>query len=161
MADNDRDILIMGIGNVLMGDDGLGVHAIRELEKTELPGNVEVLDVGTAFIDALPHLNHRQQIIVIDAVKAGKTPGTVYRIEVDPGSYTQESPSIHGMSIINMMLFARCALPKTITLLGIEPDVIDWSMELSPCVSAAKPLLIDAVLREIGMGCENVEVRSA
>lgn len=156
MADDVRNILIMGIGNLLMGDEGIGVHAVRALSRAALPGDVDLLDVGTAFIDALPHIENRTGIIIIDAVKGGKPPGTVYRIDVNPHGFARESTSLHGMSVINMLAFSGCRLPETITILGVEPDVIDWSMDLSSSVERALPLLVEAVLNETGRCSEVV-----
>ena len=146
---NAGKILVMGIGNLLLGDEGIGVHAVHELEKCNLPDPVDLLDVGTAFIDALPHLEDGMRLIILDAVKGGGKPGSVYRIEVNPDKYCQESTSLHGVSILNMLKFAKVSIAETVTILGVEPAVIDWSMELSGVVETAKPRLIEAVLREI------------
>lgn len=154
-------ILVMGIGNLLIGDEGVGVHAVRALSKTPLPDDVDLLDVGTAFIDAIVHVDDRRHIIILDAVKGGGRPGTVYRIEVKPDDYARESTSLHGMSILNMLRFARVDLPETVTIFGIEPEVIDWSMDLSDTVAAAKPLLVEAVLSEIGRIIETIDVQTA
>jgi hydrogenase maturation protease len=142
-------ILIMGIGNVLLGDEGLGVHAIRELQSMKLPDDVELLDAGTAFIDALSYIGDVRKLIIIDAIKEGKTPGTVYRIQAGHASYTNYSTSIHGISIIGIMKIAQCSLPDTVSIFGIEPEYIGWSMELSNIVKGAMPMLIEAVRGEI------------
>jgi hydrogenase maturation protease len=140
----------MGIGNLLMGDDGLGIHAVRLLGKVELPENVELMDAGTAFIDAVDRMGKVENLVIIDAVKGGKRPGTVYRFTIDPDSHEEYSPSIHGLSVISTMKFALAEYPCSVCVLGIEPGVIDWSMELSGTVTRAMPILIDAVLNEIG-----------
>jgi hydrogenase maturation protease len=74
----------MGIGNLLMGDDGLRVHAARALTQVELPETVAVLDVGTAFLDILPELEDAERIIVMDAMQAHGEPGTIYRFYSRP-----------------------------------------------------------------------------
>lgn len=154
-------ILIMGIGNLLLGDDGIGVHALHKLETCRLPDDVELLDVGTAFIDAVSHVEGVMHLIILDAVQGGGPPGSVYRIEVNPDEHTRESISLHGISIINILKFARSGMPESITILGVEPAVIDWSMDLSDSVETAKPLLIDAVLNEIDDILDTLEVRTA
>ncbi|MBU1169711.1 MAG: hydrogenase maturation protease [Proteobacteria bacterium] len=151
-------VLIMGIGNLLLGDEGVGVHAIYELEKVRLPHGVKLLDVGTAFIDAVSHMNHIDKLIIIDAITCGKKPGTVYRIPITPDSFTSYSTSIHGMSVIHMMKFAQCSLPDTVSFFGIEPEVIDWSMEISKPVAESMPRLINAVLSEISHSNEALYV---
>ena len=72
--------LVLGIGNLLLRDDGVGPHAVRALRARPLPANVEALDVGTAFLDAIPALEGAVRLVVVDAMRAGGAPGTVYRI---------------------------------------------------------------------------------
>ena len=145
----DDRVFVMGIGNLLLGDEGLGVHVIRKLENTLLPDNVSLLDAGTAFLDAGPHLEAIDKLIVIDAIKGGKKPGTVYRFQLNAETYTNGGSSLHDMSVIEMMKLAQNPLPATVTVLGIEPDVIEWSLNLSNTVEEALPLLLDAVRSEI------------
>jgi hydrogenase maturation protease len=147
--DSTGRILVMGIGNLLLGDDGLGIHAVRELGRTDLPDTVDLMDAGTAFLDAVSEIGDVTKIVIIDAVRYGKKPGTVYRIPIDPGRRPSDGVCLHGFSVIDTMKLARSKLPETVVLLGIEPESIDWTMELSHTVSKAMPLLIDAVLHEM------------
>jgi hydrogenase maturation protease len=70
-------VLIAGVGNVLLSDDGVGVHAVRELQKNPMPG-VTVAEIGTAIFHGLHFLENAEHVLVIDATKGGKPPGTVY-----------------------------------------------------------------------------------
>ncbi|MBU0994840.1 MAG: hydrogenase maturation protease [Proteobacteria bacterium] len=151
-------ILIMGIGNLLLGDEGLGVHAIRELWNAKLPDAVKLLDAGTAFIDAVSHLEDIHTLIIIDAIKGGKKPGTVYRIQVTPDLCMSYSASMHDKSVIDMMRIAQYPLPDRVSVFGIEPEVIDWTMDISNTVSEAMPILIYAVLSEVNNSYESLEV---
>ena len=72
--------LIIGLGNELLGDEGVGVHVAHLLQNTELPGSTKVLEVGTAILDALPELEQAKRVIVLDAMKGEGVPGTVYKI---------------------------------------------------------------------------------
>ncbi len=72
-----RDILVLGVGNILLGDEGIGVHVVRELEKEKLSGNVELMDAGTALFSVVHLLKKRKKVIVIDAAKGGEEPGTI------------------------------------------------------------------------------------
>ncbi len=65
------DVLVLGVGNILLGDEGIGVHIIRELEKEKLPGNVELMDAGTALFSIVHFLKKRKKVIVVDAAKGG------------------------------------------------------------------------------------------
>lgn len=146
--------LVMGIGNLLLGDEGVGVHAIRELAEVNLPDEVELLDAGIAFTDALAHMEGVSRLIIIDAVKGGQAPGTVYRIQVKRHLDRACRTAIHGLSIIDMMELYQGSLPDGVTILGIEPAVIDWGLEISETVSQSMPLLIDAICSEISPPCE-------
>src|SRR4030042_7180736 len=75
-----QDILILGIGNLLLKDEGVGVHVVERLREIPLPENVEVLDGGTAGLDLVDFIGGRKKLIVIDAVNAGEKPGTIYRL---------------------------------------------------------------------------------
>ena len=83
-------VLIIGIGNVILRDEGVGVHAVWRLKEQQLPPGVEVIDGGTATMDLLAPIRKAQRIIVIDAVKGGGTPGQIYRVRPDDLSRSQE-----------------------------------------------------------------------
>lgn len=139
----------MGIGNLLLGDDGLGVHAARILLEKKLPEPIEILDVGTDFLSALPALEHAEQVIVVDAVEADHEPGTLYRIPIKRRRQAGRMDSLHGFDMFGMLELARNKKSVKVIVLGIEPAHIGWSMELSKQVSEAMPFLIDSVSREI------------
>lgn len=147
-------ILIMGIGNMLLGDEGVGVHAIRELEKIDLPDSVRLLDAGIAFIDAVSHMEGIHKLIVIDAIKGGKKPGTVYHIQVNPDSYSCYSATLHGVSVLAMMTLLQHKIPDKVSVIGVEPDTINWATDISDTVKKAMPLLMETVLNEIKINNE-------
>lgn len=142
--------LILGIGNLLLGDEGVGVHVVRELEQRELPPHTRVLDIGTAILDVLSDLEQADRVIVIDAVQAGGTPGTVYRIPLNRCGRSGCLASMHGFDLDRVMGLTRRSQPPEALVIGIEPDRLHWSMELSLEVERAMPLVLDAVLEEIG-----------
>lgn len=142
-------IAILGLGNLLLTDEGAGVHAIRALRHANLPGNVALVDVGTAVLDAIPALERADQVIAIDAVCGGKPPGTIYRLLLDELSPNPVIGSMHGFDLLRVLaLCERDDLPE-IVVIGIEPQCFEWSMELSPTVAAAMPNVIDAVQKEL------------
>lgn len=141
--------VILGIGNELLGDEGVGVHAVRSLEKEPLPPGTRTLEVGTAILDALEELESADRVIVLDAMKDGGEPGTVYKTTLDQCSGSSCIASMHGFDIFRVMALAgRNTLPP-VTVFGVEPGVIDWSLELSPQVADSLPHLLDAVQDEL------------
>lgn len=146
-------ILVLGVGNLLMGDEGVGIHAVRELSKRTLPSYVDTLDGGTAGLDLLPLMRGYEMVLIIDAVDAGQEPGAILRftpqdIRSDNGDLVL---SLHQAEIVRVMEFASYvgqALPPII-IYGIQPESLDWSTELSATVRAQLDALVSAVQEEV------------
>jgi len=141
--------LVLGIGNLLLGDEGVGVHAARALMGNECSRGVEVLEVGTAILDALPALENAEHIILLDAMKCDGKPGTVYRIPLGKCRTSQCIASMHGFDIFRVLALTGRKVPPEVLVFGVEPSYIGWSMELSPPVSNALAFLVEAVKMEI------------
>ena len=141
--------VVLGIGNLLQGDDGVGVHVAQELSNRKLPDHVEVIDAGTAFIDVMYSLENVQRIIVLDAMKAGRAPGTIYRMKLDQCHRKPYMDSMHSFDIFRMLELVENNNTVEVLLLCIEPEVIDWGMELSDPVSRVIPSFIELVEKEI------------
>jgi hydrogenase maturation protease len=144
--------LILGIGNLLLGDEGVGVHAAHALADAFPPEEVTVLDVGTAILDALPDIEKADRIIIVDAVKADGAPGSVYRIPIQDMAASPVIASMHGFDFSRVLCLAGRSeangTPEVIVI-GVEPAVIDWSLELSPLVARALPTVLAAVRGEV------------
>ncbi len=141
--------VVLGLGNLLLGDEGVGVHAARALLAGGVPG-AEVLDVGTAILDALPALARAERLVVIDAVQAGGTPGSIYRMPFDRVRPAATVAGLHGFDLARALALAgRAEAPERVVVLGVEPARVEWSVELSPAVAAAMPFLLDAVRVEV------------
>ncbi len=141
--------LILGLGNLLLCDEGVGVHVARTLMNA---GNLEgavVLDVGTAILDAMPAIEEAERIIVVDAVKADGPPGTVYRMPLDAFVPAQSIASMHGFDITRVLALANRSDFPEIIVYGVEPARIEWSVDLSPEVAEAVPYVIDAIKLEL------------
>lgn len=137
--------VVLGLGNELLGDEGVGIHAVRSLQQEDLPAEILLVEVGTAILDALPCLENAERIIVIDAMKEGQAPGTIYRIPLENCSGSTCIASMHGFDIFRTMaLIARPDTPPVLVF-GVEPENIGWSMELSKSVAGALPHLLEAV----------------
>jgi len=146
-------ILILGVGNILLSDEGVGVHVIQAMQGRELPDNVELLDGGTGAFDLLDLIAHRDKIIIIDAVQGGGEPGAIYRFRPDDITLSRHPlTSAHQVNLsdaLTMAKFAGCA-PGDVIIYGIEPKRIDWGLELSPEVAAVVPRVIELVMKELG-----------
>jgi hydrogenase maturation protease len=142
-------LLILGIGNLLLADEGIGVHAAQALKRKDMPEGVAVLDVGTAILEALPELERADRVIVIDAVMAGKEPGTVYRIAYDDCEIPMQISSVHGFDLSRVVAMTSRQTPPSVTVIGVEPARIEWSLELSPPVAKALDVVLQMVEVEI------------
>jgi hydrogenase maturation protease len=146
-------ILIAGLGNYLLRDDGIGVHVVRALQRTPPPG-VVVADVGTAVLDALHLLEWAEKILAIDAMQAGGTPGTLYAFGVDAVAGPGMQASLHELNLLAALDFLPRQIKPEILIVGIEPETIDYGLDLSPAVAAALPELTREV-RKIVSGWRN------
>jgi hydrogenase maturation protease len=144
-----KKTLVLGIGNLLLGDEGVGVHAARALQREECPREVEILEIGTAILDALPALEKADRVIVLDAMKYDGDPGTIYRIPLGKCESSQCIASMHGFDIFRVLALTGREVPPEVLVLGVEPFYLGWSMELSPQVTDALAFLIESVKREI------------
>lgn len=159
------DILVLGIGNVLLTDEGIGVRALKELERRyTYPANVELLDGGTAGIELLRHIRNRDFLIIIDAMKCGQEPGTVFRVEGDevPAAFrTRISPHQLGLSDLLAAAMLTDELPANLVLYGVEPESIDIGLDLTETVEANVDKLVGAVADELrSLGCSLVPIEA-
>ena len=145
-------ILVLGIGNILLCDEGIGVHVIKALEEVDLPDDVELLDGGTAGVDLLDFISDRRKVIFVDALDADVTAGTILRIEAeDLAVNTQQSISLHEFGITEMLMTAKqlgCAPPQAV-IIGVKPKDITCGLELSKELSDALPGIVEFCLAEI------------
>ena len=144
-----KKVLVLGMGNLLLGDEGIGVHAAQTLMRSELPEGVKVLDIGTAILDSLLDLEDADFVIVIDAVKADGTPGTIYRVPFSDMQRPENIASMHGFDLSRVLALAGRETFPEVLVIGVEPAVIDWSLELSPPVAEALPFVLNEVMIEI------------
>jgi hydrogenase maturation protease len=133
-------ILIAGLGNYLLQDDGVGVHAVRALQQIPLPGII-VAEVGTAVLGALHLLEWAEKILAIDAMQAGGTPGTIYGFGVEDAAGPGMQASLHELNLLAALRFLPLGAKPEILIVGIEPETIDYGLDLSPAVAAALPEL--------------------
>ncbi len=149
-----KPILVLGVGNLVLTDEGVGVHVAQRLQKMDLPSHVEVLDGGTSGFDLLDDIEGRKKVVVVDTVKGGGPPGTIYRMTTED---IEEAPksrlSLHDIDMTDLLKLAdlfEIEKPE-IVIIGIEPkDMESASMELSPEIEAQIPKVIELVMKEVG-----------
>ena len=150
--------LVLGIGNVLLTDEGVGVRALNELERRyTFSDNVELLDGGTSGIELLRHIQEHDNLIIIDCMTHDKPPGTVYKVENEdvPSVFrTRISPHQLGLSDLLAAAMLTSGLPEPLVLFGVEPESVDIGLELTETVEDSLDKLITAVVEELRkIGC--------
>jgi hydrogenase maturation protease len=144
-------ILVVGMGNLLYRDEGIGVHVVQEMENMKLPDMIEVLDIGTSTMDLISYLKGVEKLIVIDAMKAGGDPGTVYKCKPEDLLPKDEGPiSLHEIGLLETLNMAKkMEMEIETVIIGVEPKVFDWGIELTEEVKNRIPFIIEAVLKEV------------
>jgi hydrogenase maturation protease len=145
--------VVLGIGNVLLSDEGVGVHAVQALlEQYELGKDVDVVDGGTTGMELLPDLEGADDLVVVDAIRAGQPPASIVRLEGDevPAFFkTKLSPHQVGLSDILAALAFKGFAPRHIVLIGVQPVTIALGMQLSPEVEARVGDVLSLVAGEL------------
>ncbi|MCB2166010.1 MAG: HyaD/HybD family hydrogenase maturation endopeptidase [Deltaproteobacteria bacterium] len=147
-------ITILGIGNILLTDEGFGVRVVEKLSREyEFPENVSLVDGGVLGINLLGVLADTQHLIVVDAVKNKQPPGSLYRLEKNelPERILLKN-SLHQTDFLETLTLCQAIdkVPETTVVLGVEPkDILTLSVELTPTVEARVDDMMDLVLREL------------
>lgn len=147
MKETAKNILVLGIGNVIMGDEGVGVHAIKELEKKTFPNNVELLDGGTGGFHLLEYLQKYPTIIMIDATMDNKPAGTVSVIEPKFASDFPKTLSAHDIGLKDLIESVALlgSIPKIYLITVTIDSIQSMEMELSEKVNGAIGEVINKV----------------
>jgi len=140
---------VLGIGNILLRDEGIGCHVAHALEEIPLP-DVKIMDGGTCP-DLLQFLEDTYKLIIVDAVKGGGPPGQIYRFHLEDITLEQKSfLSLHDVGLVdNLMLMKFWHNVDETVVIGVEPKQVDWGLELSPELQGKMPQIIDTILSEL------------
>jgi len=144
--------VVVGLGNLVHADDGVGVHAIQLLMGDDrVPSNVVLMDGGTQGLSLLPYLSGSERLLVIDAIDVGAAPGTLLRLEGKACESLPGKPSVHQLGFADMMIALRLlgGAPEQVVVLGVQPLSTDWSAELTPPVQAALESLPGLVIAQL------------
>jgi len=146
--------VVLGVGNILLKDEGVGVRVVEQLGKRYLfPPEVELVDGGTLGLGLLSVIEGAGHLIIIDAVKNNQEPGTLYRFaddEIPEGVY--QKISIHQVDLIETLTVAQAVGEKipVKVVVGVEPlDISPWGMELTPVIEARVDDMVKLVLEEL------------
>jgi hydrogenase maturation protease len=154
-GDNRRPVLILGLGNPLYGDDGVGPAVVQLLKERELPPEVEVLDGGTAGLGLLDTIAGRRRLLVVDAAEMGRPAGTVLRLSPEEARLVQEQAPLspHQVGLAEVFdLAARLEMaPAEVLIFAVQPEYLGWRQELSPSVQQSLPGLVSVILAEVGI----------
>ncbi|MCL2123101.1 MAG: HyaD/HybD family hydrogenase maturation endopeptidase [Desulfovibrionaceae bacterium] len=146
-------ILVLGIGNMLLTDDGMGVFAAQTLQKETWPENVRILDAGTFTHDIFYLFEGYDVVLALDIVHCGGTPGAIYRLtEDDLVKNKEQRLSLHDIDLIDSLNMAELLHHKrpNLLVLGMEPaDFTTWNIGLSPAVQARFEDFVTAARGEI------------
>jgi len=153
-AELAKQTLIVGVGNSLMGDEGIGPHAVRNLSLLPMPADVEIIDCGCDLLNIISHIDKPKKIIVIDAVRAGGEPGRIYRFRFDEleqaGTNTGSAHQLQAVDALRLLRkICPCLSRCEITVIGVEPKVLELSTDLSEEVRESIADLTQLVLEEL------------
>ncbi|MGA2157671.1 MAG: hydrogenase maturation protease [Dehalococcoidia bacterium] len=146
------NIAVLGIGNPLRRDDGLGIRVITEMRDSDKYSGVEIIDGGTAP-DLLSLLNENiRKLIIVDALRGGGRPGTLYRLEIHESNIPDDTPpSLHGLGVVDslkMMQKLGIKAPE-IVIVGVEPADTSHGLHLTPEITDVLPQVLSAIDREL------------
>lgn len=149
-----RPFLVLGLGNILLRDEGVGVRIVQALEKLGLPPWVELFDGATAGLDLLDAIANREKLVVIDALAGRSAPGTVLRLGIEDLVPAPAQPlSLHNVGFLETIAIARHMglAPREIVIFGVQPADVRAGLGLSPELAEVVPDLIAAVLAEVAV----------
>lgn len=142
----------MGIGNILLKDEGIGIHLINTIKDSPSPQDVDlkIIDGGTSP-DVFYQLREMDKLIIVDAARGGGDPGSIYRFR--PTETTLEDKdylSLHEISVFESLRIMECVDegPKDTVIIGVEPKEVDWGTELSPELEHKIPQVVKLVMEE-------------
>jgi len=146
-------VLVLGVGNILLQDEGVGVRVVQEFQRRfQLPEGVDVLDGGTAGMCLIEDILDKDHVIIVDAVQTGQPPGTLVRLagdEVPVFLQQRISPHQLGLSEVLATLALIDKKPQHLVLIGIVPQSMALSLELSAEIEHHVDVLVDKVVAEL------------
>ncbi|MDR4506015.1 MAG: HyaD/HybD family hydrogenase maturation endopeptidase [Candidatus Scalindua sp.] len=160
MNENNK-IVIIGVGNLLLMDEGIGIHVIDELEKYKLPQNVKIYDGGTGGFKLNNLMAGAKNVIFIDAVETGKPPGTItsFKSVNVRAKYRKKKYSLHDTDLLEVIKMAELLESSPdIEIVGVQPKTINYGTTLSKELHDSIPDIISTVLNKVEEICSITSV---
>jgi hydrogenase maturation protease len=146
----DKEILVLGIGNILQMDDGIGVHIVNHIIESgmQMSDDVDIVDGGTAGYDLIPLMQNRKKIIIVDALKVDDKPGSIYRFTPEQIIETARPFTLHEVGIKSVLRMLEFLGEKPeVEIIGIVPENIDTlNIGISPSVKESIPRAVEQIL---------------
>lgn len=147
------NVLVLGAGNILLSDEGIGVRVVEALQdRYQMAEGVEILDGGTCGMDLLDIIAGRDHLIIVDAVNTGSPPGTLVRLhdgQIPAAFRTKSSPHQLGLQDVLALLRLLETAPRHVTVIGVQPASLDIGLELTPGIAARLDELVEMVVGEL------------
>ncbi len=141
---------VIGLGNILMGDDGIGIHVVNKLLNMEFPSNIEVVDAGNCGWGLLGFLEDADKVILVDAVTCGQTPGSITKLDPTQLKLLEKDHSPHNLTLLETLELGRIlGYKQKVLLIGVTPEKISFNTQLSPPLKAAIPQIIESIMEEL------------
>src|SRR5688572_30455563 len=150
--DSVTDIVVLGVGNTIHSDDGLGVHALGRLQDhPRLPAGVTLIDGGTRGLELLADVYECSRLMLLDAADLGEQPGTLLRLAGDDLRGLNSGSDVHQLGVADLLntLPLVSDVEREIVLLGVQPASTDWGTELTPAVEAAVGPLVEQAVDQL------------
>lgn len=149
---NSATTVVLGLGNLIHSDDGVGVHAVQRLQKDcRVPADVQLLDGGTLGLMLLNHVGGARRLLVIDAVDVGAPAGTVVCLRSEELRGIAGSGSVHQLGFADLLAALRITgqEPEEVVVLGIQPESTNLGASLSPQVAAVLEDVVEAAVAQV------------
>jgi len=150
--DAQKKTVVLGLGNVLLTDEGIGVHVINKMMEMGFPPEVELVEGGVDGLRLMGVVMDIDRLVVIDAVKGGGSPGSIYRFGPEDliNNTDTSKMSVHQIGILEVIRLSGLVgkVPET-TIIGVEPKSVEMGMELTPEIQSKVPRIIELVLDEL------------
>jgi len=147
------DVVVLGLGNLLMQDEGVGIHALRVLlSDYRFEPEIEIVDGGTSGLDLLPFFRPESRMIMVDAMTFDQAPGTIGRVEnEDILARLNTKTSVHHLGLSDLLAMAKLTdvMPEQIVLFGVQPEGLELEVELTDTVRESIPKLIEHVIGQL------------
>jgi len=148
-------VAVVGTGNILMLDEGVGVHVIDQLRRKGVPPDVELFDAGVAIADVMDDLSQFDRVIIVDATRGGEEPGAIYKYRLEDLNMedfrNRHLTSAHEITLVETLMLNKLTdnLPEDILLIGVEPARMEAGIGLSEILEGKMDAIVDVLMEEI------------